>query len=272
MEQYMQAHKVYCRVERLSELTALHGLTAALKRKWEGVDQDILRASKHAKKQVAKNFGPPWSVELHQASLQATYWRIALSGHITHRATESVLEVLAEHIDWAPKLPPPPAMSVTEIQLQLRQIQATLKKIRQKALSLRSDMLQERAAAEALAGNSDTANILRRLERAEATKACFSLLRTYLKPRSNGGLTKVQVPDGPDEQGAETFKDISEPDEMYRLILDRNFQHFGQANGTSFTVAPLKDWLGKSGETKIGQAITKGELKPTLEQPQFPET
>jgi hypothetical protein len=272
MEQYMQAHKVYCRVERLSELTALHGLAAALERKWEGVDQDIFRASIHAEKQVAKNFGPPWSVELHQASLQATYWRIALSGYRTHRAVEAVLEVLAKQIDWAPELPPPPAMSVTDIQQQLRQIQATLKKIRQKASSLRSDMLQEPAAAEALAGNNATTNILRQLERAEATKACFSLLRKYLKPCSNGGLAKVQVPDGPDEQGTETFKDISEPDEIYRLILDRNFQHFGQANGTPFTVAPLKDWLGKAGETEIGQAITKGELKPTLEHPQFPET
>jgi hypothetical protein len=55
-------------------------------------------------------------------------------------------------------------------------------------------MLQERAAAEALAGNEQEAiHILRRLERAEATKACFRLLRQdYLKPRSSRGLTQGQ--------------------------------------------------------------------------------
>jgi flagellar motor switch protein FliG len=85
-------------------------------------------------------------------------------------------------------------MSQVDTQVQLRLVQAELKEIRKNASSLRSDMLQERAAAEALDGNEDVAKIIRRLEKAEATKACFTLLRKYLKPRSIGGLMKVQVP------------------------------------------------------------------------------
>jgi hypothetical protein len=152
-------------------------------------------------------------------------------------------------------------MSVSDIQVELRLVQAELKKIRKEASSHRSDMLQERAAAEALAGNEEEAKILRRLERAEATKACFGLLRKYLKPRSNGGLTKVQVSDGIDKNGTETFKDVSESEAMFALILERNFKHFGQANGTPFTEAPLKDWLGNYGKTETGKAILSGELR-----------
>jgi hypothetical protein len=163
-------------------------------------------------------------------------------------------------------------MTITEVQMQLRMVQAELKQIRKKASSLRSDMLQERAAAEVLAGNDDVANILHRLERAETTKACFSLLRKYLKPRSIGGLHKIQVPDGIDQNDNEIFKDVSEPAEMYRLILDRNFKYFGQANDTPFTTAPLKEWLGQYGETETGQAIMNGELRPTLVDTQFPKT
>jgi hypothetical protein len=148
-------------------------------------------------------------------------------------------------------------MQISDTQVQPRLTQAELRKIRKEASSLRSDMLQEGAAAEALAGNDDEATILHRLERAEATKACYGLLRKHSKPRSSGGLTKAQVPDGADTHGAERHKDVTEPDEMFTLILARSFKHFGQANGGPFTVAPLKDWLGEYGETDTGQPSSK---------------
>jgi hypothetical protein len=68
----------------------------------------------------------------------------------------------------------------------------------------------------------------------------------------------VQVPDGVDEHGTATFKETSESEEMFDLILERNCQHFGQANGAPFTVAPLKDLLGHCGETETGRAIISG--------------
>jgi hypothetical protein len=58
---------------------------------------------------------------------------------------------------------------------------------------------------------------------------------------------------------------------MFDLILDRNFKHFGQANGTPFIAAPIREWLGDYGETATGQAILSGELRPVLETG-FPET
>jgi hypothetical protein len=170
IEKYMLEHKVYSRVKSLSESTTKHGLTEPLQLKWEGVDQDILRASLHAENLVAKIERPPWSIKLHQASLRLTYWHIALSVQRTHRAVDNVLEVLALQIEWDPT-PPPETMTIADIQTQLRSIQAELMKIRKEASSLQSDMLQEPAAAEAcLTGNDEAANILQGLERAEATK------------------------------------------------------------------------------------------------------
>jgi hypothetical protein len=51
-------------------------------------------------------------------------------------------------------------MSITEIQAELRLVQAKLKAIRKNASSLQSDMLQERAAAETLSDNEEEAKIL----------------------------------------------------------------------------------------------------------------
>ena len=79
------------------------------------------------------------------------------------------------------------------------------------------------------------------------------------------------MPDGVDANGTETFKDVLESEEIFALILERNFKHFGQANGTPFTETPFKDWLGNFGETETGQAILTGKLGPSLDTG-FPET
>jgi hypothetical protein len=269
-EQCMSEHKVHERIASPEALTILHGLTDHLQKKWEGVDQDTLRACLHAEKSVTKKLRPPWSFALHQASLLATCWWTALSGEQTNRDADVILESLAHSIEGdSPQ--PTTHMWVSAIQVQLRLVQAELKKIRQEASSLRSDMLQERAAAEAHDGNDAEATILRRLERAEATKAWFGLLRKYLKPTSSGGLTKVQVADGTDANGTELFRDFTESEEMFALMLECNFKDFGQANGTPFTEAPLKDWLGTHDKTDTGQAIIHGELRPVLGHG-FPQT
>jgi hypothetical protein len=96
MEKYLLQHEVYKRADKLSTLTTRHGLTVKLKKQWEGVDKDILRASLYAEKSVAKKHRPPWSFKLHEASLRATCWKIALSGKRTHRAVDTVLEALAQ--------------------------------------------------------------------------------------------------------------------------------------------------------------------------------
>ena len=79
------------------------------------------------------------------------------------------------------------------------------------------------------------------------------------------------MPNGIDANGTETFKDVSESEEMFARILERNFKNFGQANETPFTETPFKDWLGNFGETETGQAILTGELRPALDTG-FPET
>jgi hypothetical protein len=56
---------------------------------------------------------------------------------------------------------------------KLRDAQKEIRTIRKDATQQRSEFLQERAAAEALAGNEEIAKVLRRIEKAEATKVCY---------------------------------------------------------------------------------------------------
>ena len=77
-----------------------------------------------------------------------------------------------------------------------------------------SDFLQERAASEALAGNKEVTKVLRRIEKAEAKKVCYKLLRNYLKPSTRGGFTRIEVAN---DDG--TTRTVTEPREGFNLIL-----------------------------------------------------
>jgi hypothetical protein len=99
--------------------------------------------------------------------------------------------------------------------------------------------LQEQAAAEALAGNDEIAKVLRRIEKAEATKACCQLVCKCLKPlTARGGITRIEVVG---DEG--TARIVTEPNEIFDLILKRNHAHFSQASGIPFTKPPLSKRL-----------------------------
>jgi hypothetical protein len=193
-------------------------------------------------------------------------WKITLSGIRTNRDFSVQLERLILQIDW--EIPPPSTPSKDDIISKLRAAQQEIRTIRNDATEHPSNFLQERAAAEALAGNEDVAKILRRIKKAEATKVCYGLLRKYLKPSTQGGITRVEVEN---EDGTTAI--VTEPTEVFDLILKRNHRHFSQATGTPFTTPPLSEWLGKCGETTIGQDILHGRNKPDLGSSYpFPET
>ena len=264
--EYLTKHKVFERATRVQALTDDHGLTIQLSRRWKRIDRDLLRACLHAERLTKSRDRPFWSPKLHHASMIVAYWKITLSGIRTNRDFADQLERLIQQIDWDDN--PPLAPSKDDVVAKLREAQREIKSIRTEANEHRSNFLQERAAAEALAGNEDVAKVLRRIEKAEATKVCYGLLRKYLKPTTRGGITQIEVAN---DDG--TTRIVTEPNEVFDLILKRNHAHFSQATGTPFTTAPLSEWLGRCGETEIGQDILHGRNKPDLGNAcPFPET
>jgi hypothetical protein len=265
LTKYLTDHKVFERATRIQTQTDEKGLTPRLARKWERIDRDLLRACLHAERLTRCRDRPAWSPKLHHASMIVAYWKITLSSLRTNRDFAQQLERLLLQIDWDT---PPLAPSKDDMVAKLREAQKEIRSIRNDATEHRSSFLQERAAAEALAGNEETAKVLRRIEKAEATKVCYRLLRKYLKPSTRGGITRIEVAN---DDG--TTRIVTEPTEVFNLILKRNHTHFSQATGTPFTTPPLSTMLGMCGETDIGQDILHGQAKPDLGTAcPFPET
>ena len=76
------------------------------------------------------------------------------------------------------------------------------------------------------------------------------MLRKYLKPSIQGGITCIEVAK---DDGITRM--VTEPNKVLDLILKRSSTHFSQASSTRapFTTPPLSTWLGKYGKTEIGQ-------------------
>jgi hypothetical protein len=89
---------------------------------------------------------------------------------------------------------------------------------------------------------------------------CYRFVCKYLKPTTRGGITPIEVDD---EEGTTRIL-VTEPKEIFDLVLKRNHAHFSQATGTPFMQPPLNKWLQRCGGTPTGQDVLHGRYKPDL--------
>ena len=93
-----------------------------------------------------------------------------------------------------------------------------------------------------LESNNDpkSAEIRKRILKAEELTRMFKKLWSYLWPNQHNNLTHVVVPtDGLPPKESQHWTHMSDPEEVETSILDRNRLHFGQGHGTPFTQGEL---------------------------------
>ena len=90
------------------------------------------------------------------------------------------------------------------------------------------------------------AQLLRRLQKAEASKELSKKIRHLRQKGSRRGVTRIEIPKNADDdlQTCTEWVQIDVPSEIVDRLQTRNRRHFGQAHGTPFTVSPLNDHLG----------------------------
>jgi len=95
---------------------------------------------------------------------------------------------------------------------------------------------------------------LKYLIRAEQKRRCFAAFRQHTKPRLAGGLayiTKTAI-------NTQTTTTILDRDEMDKTLLEYCQTHFATAQGTPFTMEPLRHLLQYDGLTKFGKLVSQG--------------
>ena len=121
----------------------------------------------------------------------------------------------------------------------------------------RQTHLEQRAEALSLQGDTSKSKIVRHLQQAEETHQVFQKCAHARGKLIQSGLDHIKIPQNPgDNPKSEntTWVQVDCPKEIEQHITDRNVKHFGQAQGTPWTVPPLSHEVNFQASTLVSDA------------------
>jgi endonuclease/exonuclease/phosphatase family metal-dependent hydrolase len=211
------------------------------------LDNQITKSLLSAERKIARPQRPPWSAKLHNASLQVRLWKIAKSGHLNEMNVGTQLAAAAADANFHGPIP----TRFEDIQNRLAAAQKNLRHVRAHAAAERQTFLhqlKERTALRKTPKDTEAHQALKCIERQLHSRQQFHKIRNALDPQTHQTLTKILVtktevylnPRSGEQLHRETTALVDTRAELEAAILSRNQQHFAQAQGTPFTILPLK--------------------------------
>jgi hypothetical protein len=113
------------------------------------------------------------------------------------------------------------------------------------------------------ASDKSQVRVLRQLHLAEAKNRLYAKLRAMRMVNEKVGVSRIEIPLHP-EQDPKTCTEWQQdnvPTEVIEYLRRRNQKLFGQAAGTPFTVPPLSQELGCSGDGEYAEQILTGNYQ-----------
>jgi hypothetical protein len=234
----------------------------------ESLDALLLQASLHAGKQCKALRRAWWSSDLAKANEKVLILNMARAHATKNIPFDYVLSFRRQHID-VDYLPPPDLIS---IKAELRTAQKERDAIRRKSRSYRDKYLERQADAAALTGSQDKADLVKTLLQQEKAKATWQKLASLNPSGRSKGMTSVKVPASwpTDDEGftrpienpktCSEWKTVDTPKEMLSYLMKRNQLHFGQAQGTPFTIEPLSVMFNWTANTATAEQVLRGNF------------
>lgn len=211
-----------------------------------------------------------WSIELHQASQLIKYWIITLKGQRNNiDVTEQTTEVYDNlHQDYKRAID----TNQDSVVVNIRKARKAERTLQLQHKELRKKKRNDDISTEAEGSGNTIEQVKKKIEHAEESRRVFYALRLHFHPDARSGISYIEVPDldkdgqpTDDPQAATSWKTITDPTEIENRLLDRNIEHFGQADGTPFTRGDLLAALGYEGISPGLDKILSGELPDNFE-------
>ena len=222
VHKYLLDHQVPTRLQNLSVSTI------ANMDECERIDRDITRAMSHGMKKIRKLYTSPFSPQVKQARLSRRFHKLHLSMLKNNLDLTSQIASVCAEMDE--DLPSPD--TVEHAQLLLRAAQKHVRELNKRASELRVTYLEDQIRQLQDQDEGAAAHIRERILKAEAIKAMYKKLRSYLKPREQNRISHIQIPcDGLPPKQSQQWIDVHEPIQVEAKLLARNEEHFGQADG-----------------------------------------
>ena len=207
------------------------------------IDDSITKIMLRAEVECKKAKGYAWSPLLANAghTVIAAKWHLSavLNGHLQIRLMDC-------------------AQAIIHAKKQLKEAYATLRKVQKHAKQIRDSFLMDRAEHLANTSNITKANALQQLLCTERQTLTFRKLRSWLKGNEYTQLTRVMVPDDPNDLAKTTWKTVVEAQELYDILTKEGQTHYHQAAATPLVNGPFAQKIGPFDDNEYCDAILNG--------------
>ena len=248
--QYCEDHNIFERQQAIQE-NACH-------EKAEAIDRDITRGMQAAEAKCRLLGRDSWSITLQQARRLVDIFKHALSmlrvGYDSRYKIERLLGLYGTPLDIPDDMP--------SIKKALIEAQNALRQVRKDSAHHRRELLKKRIADAILANDPTKNKAAKQIARAEATQALHTKIRFISKASDQqSGLTRLEVPEDPsiDPKKCTAWTTVDTPEEITTYLLERNRTHFRQADGTPFTIDPLKYQVDFGATTEACETMLTGD-------------
>ncbi|KAI2497605.1 hypothetical protein MHU86_16911 [Fragilaria crotonensis] len=250
----LEDHNVFRRIDQLTWLGDRHAFA-------ERLDKDVVEASLAAEKSIQRVGTAPWSVALTKRDKSADINKMSVDGK-TRLNNEAIIRTA-----WSKAgLANDPPVTEKECTRELKEARQQVRSIISEQYGRRdSERMSRITCLEASTSSKDhaQAKVLRQLHKAEALNRLFGKLRRLQEKSERSGISRIEIPVHPDQdpKTCTEWRQVDVPTEVIEQLRQRNRRHFGQADGTPFTVAPLRDQLGYCGDGPEADHILSGRYK-----------
>ena len=236
----------------------------------ERLDRDFQRASLHAARLCTKKPRPPWSPQLAQAWAELHYHRLLISEtkvpDKNYRPAIQRLQQLWPHLLLVNHTEPTTLLRLKQEAL------VKLKQSRHDAQKLREEYLLKKHAHSLATDDKQTAKAIERILRAELQHRVYKKINNLRHQDGSGsfGLTSLKVPKHSSPLDTETIKKLPDnaqhwetitvPEDIERLLMQRNQHHFAQADGTPFTQPPFTADVGYTADGYAVDLLLTGRI------------
>lgn len=225
----------------------------------ETIDNLIGKCGDIAESKCKKRRSPYFSQKLVQHRIRVSILRGHLNSLKSHRDRTPQLQQRMTRLSIHVELPDTLHLTrkaLVEARQKLQEVIQDNENIRQEELNAK--------ISEATASNNKTkAKLLRNIKKVEMGKNTYRILRAMRKKQNSPALTQIEVPASwppihtinlelshlEDPNSCQNWRTVTDPQEIEFYLVTRNRLHFGQAEGTPFTVSPLRedvDWAASS--------------------------
>ncbi len=249
---YLSQHNVFERVKSLSLPGNRHQYA-------ERLDKDVLAASLAAEQKITCFGEPQWSRALAVARQKAQ----VIQKQIFMMKTGIENQAAIQH-DWPTiadgELLP---QSLRECSNLLRSTKKGIKEIVAQSFQRKEQERQPLIMPLMLSSKpryQEHATRRQNLQKSEAIKQLFRKLKSFRLAGQKSGVTCIEIPSPPmaDPKTYTTLVQIDVSSKVVFHLCKRNILHFGQANGSPFTVPPLSTQLGYDSQSKTADQILRG--------------